>query len=41
MRLRPTPEELKAIGPEFQQRWNMYYAPSPDKPILLHTALNV
>lgn len=41
MRLRPTAEELKIIGPEFEERWNSYYQPAPDKPILVHLALNM
>ncbi|KAI0644558.1 alcohol oxidase-like protein [Trametes meyenii] len=30
---RPTPDELKDIGPEFTKRWESFFAPSPDKAI--------
>lgn len=41
MRLRPTAEEREMIGPAFRERWNTYYEPSPDKPVMLHMALNM
>lgn len=34
VKLRPSDEELKDIGPGFQQRWKAYFANAPDKPIL-------
>jgi alcohol oxidase len=30
-RLRPTPEELKDIGPAFNEVWKRHYEPAPDK----------
>ncbi|KAG8736595.1 hypothetical protein FRC10_009142 [Ceratobasidium sp. 414] len=30
-KLRPTPEELKEMGPEFNQVWKDYFEPNPDK----------
>ncbi|KAJ3554310.1 hypothetical protein NP233_g12447 [Leucocoprinus birnbaumii] len=35
IRLRPTAEDLETIGPSFTERWNSYFANSPDKPIML------
>ncbi|EKM78832.1 hypothetical protein AGABI1DRAFT_114408 [Agaricus bisporus var. burnettii JB137-S8] len=35
IRLRPTVDDLKEIGPSFTQRWNEYFANAPDKPIML------
>lgn len=34
MKLRPTEEELKTIGPDFTARWKEYFVNAPDKPIL-------
>ena len=34
VKIRPTPEELEAWGPEFKKRWEEYFVPSPDKPVL-------
>ena len=34
VKIRPTPEELEAWGPEFRKRWESYFAPAPDKPVL-------
>ena len=36
MKYRPSPEELRTIGPDFADSdlWKSFYAPSPDKPIL-------
>lgn len=34
IKLRPTTEELKAIGPDFQQRWETFFEDAPDKPVL-------
>ncbi|KAL0955068.1 hypothetical protein HGRIS_003985 [Hohenbuehelia grisea] len=33
-KLRPTVEELKELGPAFEQRWNDYFVPAPDKPVV-------
>lgn len=30
-KLRPTPEELKEMGPAFQDLWKRYFEPAPDK----------
>ncbi|PCH43097.1 GMC oxidoreductase [Wolfiporia cocos MD-104 SS10] len=34
MASKPSEEELKSIGPEFEQRWNDHFAGAPDKPVL-------
>lgn len=34
VKLRPTPEELKAIGPSFEKKWQSYYADKPDRPAM-------
>ncbi|TFK52445.1 hypothetical protein OE88DRAFT_1657716 [Heliocybe sulcata] len=34
IKLRPTPEELKEIGPDFEERWKEYFENAPDKPVL-------
>ncbi|EIM80090.1 alcohol oxidase-like protein [Stereum hirsutum FP-91666 SS1] len=34
IKMRASPEELKAIGPEFTKRWDSYYAEAPDKSML-------
>ncbi|KZT23454.1 GMC oxidoreductase [Neolentinus lepideus HHB14362 ss-1] len=34
LKLRPTAEELKEIGPDFEERWKEYFESAPDKPIL-------
>ncbi|KAL4253793.1 GMC oxidoreductase family protein [Abortiporus biennis] len=33
IKMRPSEEELKAIGPIFQKRWQKHYATNPDKPL--------
>ncbi|TCD66637.1 hypothetical protein EIP91_001104 [Steccherinum ochraceum] len=33
IKFRPTEDEVKAIGPAFQEKWKSYYVKSPDKPI--------
>ncbi|KAF7771600.1 CAZyme family AA3 [Agaricus bisporus var. burnettii] len=35
IRIRPTVDDLKMIGPSFTKRWNEYFANAPDKPIML------
>ncbi|KAG5647341.1 hypothetical protein DXG03_000409 [Asterophora parasitica] len=35
IKIRPTADDLKEIGPEFEERWKTYFANSPDKPALL------
>jgi len=34
IKIRPTTEELKAIGPNFQQRWETFFKDAPDKPVM-------
>ncbi|OCH90856.1 alcohol oxidase [Obba rivulosa] len=34
VKIRPSPEELKAVGPDFAPRWQEYFADAPDKPIM-------
>lgn len=34
-RFRPTEDELKAIGPEFETKWKEFFAPDPDKAVIL------
>ena len=34
IKLRPREDELHELGPDFQSRWNDYFANKPDKPIL-------
>ncbi|KAI0324555.1 alcohol oxidase-like protein [Cubamyces sp. BRFM 1775] len=34
IKLRPSRQELYAIGDDFRKRWLEFYAPSPDKPII-------
>ncbi|KAG8699513.1 hypothetical protein FRC09_006575 [Ceratobasidium sp. 395] len=39
-KLRPTPEELKEMGPAFQEVWKRRYEQAPDKPALIQTVFN-
>ncbi|KAB5588624.1 hypothetical protein CTheo_7938 [Ceratobasidium theobromae] len=39
-KLRPTPEELKEMGPEFNEVWKRMYESAPDKPVILQTIAN-
>lgn len=34
MQIRPTEEELKEMGPEFNELWNRYFKDKPDKPVM-------
>ncbi|THH14622.1 hypothetical protein EUX98_g9586 [Antrodiella citrinella] len=34
LKLRPSEEDLKAIGPDFQERWAEFFENAPDKPAL-------
>lgn len=34
VKLRPTDEERKAIGPAFDKKWQEYYVNAPDKPVM-------
>ncbi|KAJ3523656.1 hypothetical protein NM688_g8691 [Phlebia brevispora] len=33
-KIRPTAEELKEMGPEFNELWNRYFKDKPDKPVM-------
>ena len=33
-KVRPSDEEIGVMGAEFQKKWEEYYKPSPDKPLL-------
>nr|6H3O_A Chain A, Alcohol oxidase [Phanerodontia chrysosporium]6H3O_B Chain B, Alcohol oxidase [Phanerodontia chrysosporium]6H3O_C Chain C, Alcohol oxidase [Phanerodontia chrysosporium]6H3O_D Chain D, Alcohol oxidase [Phanerodontia chrysosporium]6H3O_E Chain E, Alcohol oxidase [Phanerodontia chrysosporium]6H3O_F Chain F, Alcohol oxidase [Phanerodontia chrysosporium]6H3O_G Chain G, Alcohol oxidase [Phanerodontia chrysosporium]6H3O_H Chain H, Alcohol oxidase [Phanerodontia chrysosporium] len=33
-KIRPTEEELKEMGPEFNELWNRYFKDKPDKPVM-------
>ncbi|KAF7416390.1 hypothetical protein PC9H_002656 [Pleurotus ostreatus] len=33
-KIRPTEEELKEMGPEFNELWNKYFKDKPDKPVM-------
>ena len=33
--MRPTNEELLSMSPEFDHRWNTYFANAPDKPVMV------
>ncbi|THG93702.1 hypothetical protein EW026_g7606 [Hermanssonia centrifuga] len=41
IKLRPNTEELKALGPEFQKRWEEYFADKPDKPVMFMCPLSM
>ena len=32
---RPTPEELKTMGPAFEKRWKEFFEAFPDKPVVV------
>jgi len=32
--MRPSEEELKEMGPEFQALWDKYFKDKPDKPVM-------
>ena len=34
MKFRPSPQELRTIGPEFTERWKTFFTCAPDKPLL-------
>jgi len=34
MKMRPSEEELSSMSPEFDHRWNTYFANAPDKPVM-------
>ena len=31
---RPTPSEVKELGPKYQEYWESYFTNAPDKPVL-------
>ncbi|RDB20872.1 hypothetical protein Hypma_011943 [Hypsizygus marmoreus] len=33
-KIRPTEEELKEMGPEFNELWDKYFKDKPDKPVM-------
>ncbi|KAF8627739.1 hypothetical protein AX15_004265 [Amanita polypyramis BW_CC] len=35
IKMRPSPEELHELGPEFNRLWQEYFIPAPDKPVAL------
>jgi len=35
IKVRPGPEDLKELGQEFENAWNEFYAPAPDKPLII------
>ncbi|QRV99087.1 GMC oxidoreductase [Ceratobasidium sp. AG-Ba] len=39
-KLRPSPEELKNMGPAFQAVFKQKFEPAPDKPVLIQTLFN-
>ncbi|KAI0044620.1 GMC oxidoreductase [Auriscalpium vulgare] len=39
VKMRPLPAELEAFGEPFRKRWEQYYAPKPDKPVMWMGAL--
>ena len=39
-KLRPSSEELKAIGPEFRERWETFFKEVPDKPVVWFGAVS-
>ena len=41
IKLRPNEQELKELGPDFEQRWKEYFADKPDKPVLFFTPLTM
>lgn len=41
IKLRPSEEDLKELGPEFEQRWKEYFADKPDKPIMFMCPLSM
>ncbi|KDR75994.1 hypothetical protein GALMADRAFT_139756 [Galerina marginata CBS 339.88] len=36
VKMRPNAKELASMSPEFDQRWKTYFAPAPDKPVMLY-----
>ena len=34
IKMRPDLEDLKDLGPEFKSRWQEFFVPAPDKPLL-------
>ena len=34
IQIRPTDEELKEMGPEFNALWDRYFKNKPDKPVM-------
>ena len=38
--MRPSKDELRTMSPEFDNRWESYFANAPDKPVMLFLTLN-
>jgi hypothetical protein len=34
IKMRPTPQDLKELGPAFEHRWKTYFENAPDKPVI-------
>ncbi|KAH7337542.1 GMC oxidoreductase-domain-containing protein [Rhizoctonia solani] len=39
-KVRPTPDELKEIGPAFNELWKRHFEPAPDKAVFVQTMIN-
>ncbi|ORY40009.1 alcohol oxidase [Leucosporidium creatinivorum] len=39
-KLRPTEEELKELGPEFNELWDRYFKDKPDKPVMFSSIVS-
>ena len=35
IKMRPSQEDLKELGQEFEKTWKGFYAPAPDKPLII------
>lgn len=34
IKIRPDQNDLKLLGPDFEDRWNTFFSPAPDKPVM-------
>ncbi|EIM87865.1 alcohol oxidase-like protein [Stereum hirsutum FP-91666 SS1] len=41
IKMRPSPAELEAFGPEFKKRWEQEFKDKPDKPVLGHAIVSM
>ncbi|KAG8761309.1 hypothetical protein FRC11_014117 [Ceratobasidium sp. 423] len=39
-KIRPTADELKEMGPGFNQHWKQHFESAPDKPVVIQTVVN-